>query len=332
MRGLHCLGNMNVLITSASRKVSLVKAFQRALTEEGGGQVIAIDASPRSAALYFADKGYIVPPGLGQDFVTAVQGICQKQNVQLLIPTRDEELLFFAELREPLRQMGVTVMVPKPEVVKICQDKRLFIAFCAQYGFLVPKTYEAAIAVAEFPVFVKERFGKGSKKVFRVESTSELNSLLSRLKEPIIQQYVEVPEYTVDLFADFSGRVLSVVPRERIFIFGGESFIGGTCKNWDIIKEAQRLAQALGLVGHATIQCFWHEDRVKFIEVNPRYGGGANLAFAAGAFTPRMLVRLVLGKKVKPCIGEFEADYYMLRYTEDLFLSEQGMKQIERFH
>jgi carbamoyl-phosphate synthase large subunit len=323
---------INVLISSASRKVGLVKAFRRALAEEGGGQVIAIDANPRSAALYFADKAYTVPAGLGEAFLTAVQGICQKHNVQLLVPTRDEELPFFASLRESLHQMGVTVIVPNPEVVKICQDKWLFVDFCLKHGFLVPETYKKAKEITEFPVFVKERYGKGSKWAFRVETASELDKLLPRLKEPIIQQYIEAPEYTVDLFADFFGRVLSVVPRERLLIFGGESFVSRTCRHWDIIQEATRLAQALGLVGHNTIQCFWHEEQVRFIEVNPRYGGGANLGFAAGASTPRMLVRLVLGKEVDPSVGEFKDGYYMLRYTEDLFLDEHELKQVERFH
>ena len=323
---------MNILITSASRKVWLIKAFQRALSEEGGGEVIAIDANPRSAALYFADKGYVIPPGLGEEFLTAVQDICQKHRIKLLIPTRDEELPFFARARQKLQSIGTTVMVPGLNTVEICQDKRLFIEFCLKHGFRTPETYETTKENFKFPVFVKERFGKGSKWAFLAESKSDLDYLLQRLKEPIIQEYIEAPEYTVDLFADFSSRVLSVVPRERLLVFGGESFVGKTCKNWDIIQEATRLAQSLGLVGHNTIQCFWHQGQVKFIEVNPRYGGGANLGFAAGAFTPRMLVRLILGKEVKPTIGEFKDKLYMLRYTEDLFLTEQEVGRIERFH
>lgn len=43
-----------------------------------------------------------------------------------------------------------------------------------------------------------------------------------------------------------------------------------------------------------------------------------------------MLVRLVLGREVKPSIGEFKHGYYMLRYTEDLFLDEQEMEKVGR--
>ena len=53
---------LNVLITSASRKVSLVKSFQRALKDEGlGGVVVAADSSPDSASMKFADICAIVP-------------------------------------------------------------------------------------------------------------------------------------------------------------------------------------------------------------------------------------------------------------------------------
>ena len=322
---------MNVLITSVSRKVSLVKAFSRALSEEGGGKVIAIDASPKSAALYFADKAYIVPAGLGENFREIVQNICVKNEIKLLIPTRDEELPFFARERERLNDIGVCVMVSSSHAVKICQDKGLFVEFCLKHGFSVPKTYRETDIVFDFPLFVKDRFGKGSKSAFRVNSKPELDYFLNRLKDPIVQEYVEAPEYTVDLFADFAGNILTVVPRQRLSIFGGESFIGRTCKNWDIINESMRLAKALNLIGHNTIQCFLHNGQVKFIEVNPRYGGAANLGFAAGAFTPRMLVRLVLGREVKPCVGDFKDNLYMLRYTDDIFVDEDKMKQIAHF-
>lgn len=319
---------MNILITSASRKVGLIKAFQRALTEEDGGQVIAVDASPRSAALYFADKSFIVPQGLDGKFFDSIKNICRENDVELIIPTRDEELPFFAARKNDLRKLGITVMVPDLGVVETCRDKRRFIDFCMKNKFAIPRTYNISELdkVTDFPIFIKERFGKGSKNIFLVKSRSELELVLKKMDNPIIQEHIDAKEYTVDLFADFSGNVISVVPRERISILGGESFVGKTQKEWNIITESIRLAKALGLTGHNTIQCFLHDGSVKFIEVNPRYGGGANLGFAAGAFTPRYLIRVILGKDVRPEIGQFEDGYLMLRYTEDIFLSDQEVK------
>jgi carbamoyl-phosphate synthase large subunit len=45
------------------------------------------------------------------------------------------------------------------------------------------------------------------------------------------------------------------------------------------------------------------------------------LGFAAGAPTPLFLIRSLTGKPTPPVIGQFKDDYWMLRYTEDLFLA-----------
>lgn len=112
----------------------------------------------------------------------------------------------------------------------------------------------------------------------RVDSEMDLRTALKRVPEAIIQEYVCDPECTIDLFADFYGRVISVVPRLRMRVVSGESFVSQTIKDYSLINQAIHLATQLKLVGHNTIQCFFSDRKeVKFIEVNPRFGGAANL-------------------------------------------------------
>jgi carbamoyl-phosphate synthase large subunit len=312
---------MNVLITSASRKASLVKAFQQALTEEGGGKVVAVDTSPLSPALYLADEHFLVPHSQKPGFLGTILQLCEQLDIKLVIPTRDEELPFFAEHKGKFAKIGVFVMVSEPATLEICQDKMLFVEFCKENGFATPKRYESANLSDRiiFPLFVKPRRGKGGRGILCVNSIEELDSALKQVPGAIIQEFIKAPEYTIDLFSDFSGKVISVIPRERIRTFGGESFVGKTVSSSVLFREAARLATKLGLIGHNTIQCFLENDAVKFIEVNPRFGGGAHLGFAAGAPTPLFLVKLLKGEILKPRIGKFKDNYFMLRYTEDMF-------------
>jgi len=111
-----------------------------------------------------------------------------------------------------------------------------------------------------------------------------------------------------------------VVPRERIETFCGESYKGKTVKDTQIIEYAKNLAEKLGTIGHITIQCIKNDNRLKFIEVNPRFGGGAILGIKSGANTPLLLIKLILGKRIEPQIGEFKDNFIMLRYTKDLFI------------
>lgn len=317
---------MNVLITSASRDVMLVREFQRALALEGGGSVFTSDLSPYAPTLYVADGGFLTPAGETGDYLDFLIDKCRQLQVRLLITARDEEVLFFAEHDDRFRAAGVTVMTSPAATVGLCLDKRRFIRFCRDQSVDIPRTYDRNELIhcedVAFPLFAKPCYGKASKGTMKIESRADLTTALAVKDDMIIQEYVDAPEFTMDVFSDFDGVVLSVVPRERLRVFGGESFVGRTCKDPLLIEAGCRLATLLGLVGHTTLQCFKHAGRVKFTEVNPRFGGGAALGFAAGVSTPHMLVQLMRGKRLKPCLGEFRDGLVMLRYTQDVYLED----------
>jgi carbamoyl-phosphate synthase large subunit len=310
---------MNVVITSASRKVGLVRAFQRAVAAEGGGRVIAADVSPLAAALYVADAPALVPRSDDPEFADALLALCRRYDARLVVPTRDEELPILAAAAGRFAAAGIHVLVPPPAVVRTCQDKLRFLEACAAAGLETPARLDPAHP-GRFPVFVKPRFGKGSRGVARVDGPDELAAVLRRTPEPIVQELVEAPEFTVDLFADLDGQVLSAVPRERMVIFGGESFVSRVVRSPAIERASLRLSQSLGLTGHATIQCFLRAEQVLFIEVNPRYGGAAHLSFAAGAPSPQFAVRRLLGRPVERAVDAFRDGLVMLRFTDDVYL------------
>jgi carbamoyl-phosphate synthase large subunit len=324
---------INVLISSVSRKVWLVKAFQKALQVEKEGKVVAADIDPLSAGLYQSDVAYIVPRSTSKEFIPKMIQLCKDEEVDIIIPTRDEELMIYAKHKDDFKQAGTEVMVCSPETLEICSDKGRFVVWCKENGFSTPRTYsyqDVDEDDVKYPLFVKSRYGKGSRNVFKVQSKENLERIVSKLEEPIIQEFVDEKEYTIDLFADFDGRVISVIPRERVSTFGGESFKGRTHRHDTLITTTVSLANKLGLIGHNTIQCFFAGEEPKYIEVNPRYGGGANLGFAAGSLTPLHIVRLLKGEKVVEQIGDFKDELYMLRYTEDVFVEESDAERLKR--
>jgi len=320
---------MNVLISSASRKVWLVREFQAAVSATGG-KVVACDAERHAAALYAADMG-IVSPSLGTpDFLAFLLDTCTAWQIGLIVPTRDAELPWFAEHRKVLADAGVTVMVSTPEAIRTCQDKLAFIAFCRKHGFPVPHTYRPEEREEiEYPVFVKPRFGSAARGAQIVENREALAATSVREGELIIQSLLRLPEYTLDTFSDFSGRVISVVPRERLKVCAGESIVGRTVDAPQLVNAGKDLAESLGLIGHATIQCFWDGSEVTFIEVNPRFGGGAALGFKAGISTPRVLVSLMAGERVEPCLGEYRKELFMFRHSQDIYVSADELDKLK---
>ncbi|KJR42458.1 carbamoyl phosphate synthase-like protein, partial [Candidatus Magnetoovum chiemensis] len=91
-----------------------------------------------------------------------------------------------------------------------------------------------------------------TKGVRKIENIKELELEIDKNRDLIIQEYVQKDEYTADVFCDEASRVISVVPRKRINVFGGESFIGKTHYDAYLIEKTAQLANTLKLVYHNT--------------------------------------------------------------------------------
>ena len=314
----------NVLITSASRKVLLVRAFRAALA--GSGQVFAADISPLSAALHDADGARLIPRSDDETFIDVLLRVCEQDRIGLLVPTRDEELPVLAAARERFVEAGTFVLVSTPEGVDICLDKTRFLTAVQDAGLDAPLVYPDPGAT-RFPAFVKPRRGRGGQGATRVSSPAELVTVLDALgDEALIQEFVSAPEYTVDVFLDLDGRPISCVPRERITVLAGESIVSRTVRDPELTAASLRLCAAIGLIGHVTVQAFRTPDRVDFIEINPRYGGAANLGFEAGPRTPEFALCLARGERPEPRLDAYEVGLTMLRYTTDLFVRDSDLE------
>jgi carbamoyl-phosphate synthase large subunit len=315
----------NVLITSAARKVLLVRAFRDALDRLGGGLVVATDLDPRAAALHEANRRRFLPRSDEPGFVEALRTVCREEAIGLVIPTRDDELPILAAGRPALADDGVLVLVSAPGAIATCRDKRRFAAAVSAAGLDAPRTFDDALT-APLPAFVKPRFGKGGRGATAVADRDQLLAALEVAgPDSVVQELVVAPEYTVDLFLDLEGVPISAVPRERVLVVDGESVVSRTVRDPDLVSASVRLASAIGLIGHVTIQAFRSPERIAFIEINPRYGGAANLGFAAGAPTPEYAVRLARGERLEPRLGEHEAGLVMLRASDDRFVRETDL-------
>lgn len=321
------MNRVNVLLTSVGRNVALVRYFKRAL--KSNGIVVATDISKYSSAFFNADYAYVIPHYKDQEYLKAVIKICEKHKIRILIPGNDDELLILAKYRKRIESLGVMVMVSNYKAIEICSDKLKFIKFCAKNNFetadlITRRGIEEK--TLKFPLFINERFGRGSRTAFKVNNMNQLEFYLQMLKKPIVQQYIDADEYSIDLFADFNGKVISVIPRLRLSTLAGESVLGVTKNGKKLISECIRLAQALKLIGQVNIQCFLDSGKVKFTEINPRFGGGSSLSIEAGCDSPQFLVQLARGKKVKSIVGKFKINLLMTRYIESIFAEKGKVK------
>jgi carbamoyl-phosphate synthase large subunit len=320
----------NVLITAASRRVALVEAFKRALAASGGGRVIVTDINPLSPAVHVADRAYLVPLSDAPDYLDEIAEICTIERISLVVPTIDDELERFAKARDAFAAQGIRVAVSPPETCAICDDKRETCGYLRSHGIAAARSWRAGRVPADapYPLFVKPRVGRGGVGAYRALDTKQLAFFTEYVSEAIVQEYLNGPEFTIDMLCDFDGRVLSVVPRERVVIRAGVIDRGRTSADRRLIDLAVETARALRFAGAVNLQCRVVDGQPTIFEINPRFSGGISLTIAAGADFPRMLVDLAAGRTVRPSIGTFTPDFWMTSYEASIFLDADRVRAL----
>jgi carbamoyl-phosphate synthase large subunit len=320
--------SLNVLVTAASRRVPLVLAFREALKSlGGGGSVIATDVNPMSPAAHFCDRAYRVPLSSDPSYLPAIERLCAKERIGLLVPTIDDELPLFSAAAADFATKGVRVAVSPEATTVLCDDKYATCVFLRQAGVAAAESFlPAQLPSRPFvPAFVKPRRGRGSVHAFPARSVGELAFFITYVPDPVVQEYLDGPEFTIDMLCDFLGRPISIVPRQRVVIRAGVIDRGCTSNDPALIDLALACASSMTFFGAVNIQCRTVNGCPTVFEINPRFSGGIPLTIEAGADFPRMLVEMALGQTVEPTLGQFENGLWMSNYESSLFLRPQDL-------
>ena len=316
---------MNILITSAGKRVSLVKAFQKELhLLVPTGKVIATDANPNySAACMIADSCFKVPFLSASNYLEVLLEKCIKNSIKLIIPTIDTELELLAANAPLFLENGIQVVISSTNFISKCRDKRKIHEFFVRKGVEVAEEYEKNDL--KFPLFIKPTDGSRSVDTFLIENKEDLTEYHFQNPKFMFLEYIDHSkndEFTCDLYYDKRHQLKCVVPRKRIEVRDGEINKGITKNNILVTYIKKRLQSIEGARGCITAQFFLDRttDRVVAIEINPRFGGGYPLSYLAGANFPKWLIQeYVLNEEIDFC-NNWKQNMLMLRYDNEVIV------------
>jgi len=321
--------NLAVLFTCIGRRVSLLNSFRRAAKQlKINASFFGTDTTPLSPALQLCDKGFLVKPVTHAGYIRQLLSIVKTNKVKLLVPTVDLDLKVLARNKPKFAAMGCCVLISAPHVIGTCQDKRKTYHFLLKNGFDTPFTLTVADAISKkklpWPCFLKPWDGYASRGNAVVNNRKELLFFAGRIPNPICQEFIKGIEHTCDVYVDFDMKVRCVVPRRRIEVRSGEVSKSQIVKNPAVMKQAAKLVEALGAgPGVVTLQLFLtDDDKLKFIEINPRFGGGVPLSIEAGADFPKWILQDLLGRRTNISFDGFKDDLIMLRYDDEVWMQQ----------
>jgi len=154
--------------------------------------VIGIDTNRNNYGHHFCDKFYIAPSLYSDDYIDFLLELCAKENVDVLIPGHDHELLLLSKQIKLFNNKGIEVIVSPLEIIEISRDKYLWYKFFSEKGCPVVPTYRLAEFKKNpiydiFPAIVKPAAGSASQGISIIDDFNQLQYLND---DDIIQPYL----------------------------------------------------------------------------------------------------------------------------------------------
>lgn len=321
---------IRILFTGVGRRVELMQAFRQAANNLNINiKIYGADMAGTAPALAFCDVTRKVCGMRDADYIPQLLRICEADHIDLLIPTIDTDLLVLSQNAAKFDEIGTKVFISKPDKIAICRDKNYTAEFFASCGLKAPRTVnDYQLYHGPYPCFIKPKDGSSSINAYKVENESELKVYSEQVGDYIVQPFIEGTEYTVDIFCDYEGNSVFITPRIRVAVRAGEVLKTEIAMDNKIIEECRKLIAGFQPCGPMTVQLIRQNITGDdyFIEINPRFGGGAPLSMKAGARSAEMILKLLSGERISYS-DEIDDGAVYSRFDQSVCISEGKRKQ-----
>ena len=316
----------NILITSAGRRVSLVRFFKIELSKIfPEAKVFSTDMNPEySSACRVSDEFFKVPKATEPNYIDELLKISIANNVNLIVPTIDPELLVLSQNIELFKSHNIDIVLSDFEVIKIFRNKRLTHHFFEKYNIKTALEFDKQNYT--LPLYIKPIDGSRSVDNYIISKESDLTEYHFSNEKLMFLEYLDHTkhtEFTIDMYYDKNHNLKCMIPRERLEVRDGEVNKAITKKNPFINELFNKMDHIEGFKGCVTLQVFVNKvtNTIYGIEINPRFGGGFPLSYLAGGNFPKWIIQeYLLNETLIPVCNNWEENLMMLRYDDEVLV------------
>ncbi len=278
-------GRTSVLVTAIRGDLGQSVAKALRLAPGGSIQLCGCDVSHGLTSQLFVERFATVPRADAPDYVVQLMTTAHRLGAKAIIPASEQEI---ERLREqPALPEQPVIVLPTMGAGVNCADKlSVFKALNAAVP-MAPfadgadlAASEQVLAHADGGVVVKPRKGRGSKGIAVCRNANELRTALSRVESPLVQGWLEGPEWSVGVHR--RGRAVHVCALCRDLSGLGLSMYAEVLRNAAVEEYAAHVAHALEVQGAVNVQLRLTAQGPRLLEVNARFSSLTSARAAAG--------------------------------------------------
>lgn len=318
---------MNILITSAGRRVKVIQYFKSEV-ELRKGTIITTDLDCNAPALYFSDFEYTVSGIYSENYVKEILAICEEHHVSAVLALIDPELEILAAAADAFAEKNITLIVSELEMVKMCFDKYEAYQFFTRNDLETVPTFlskeeivdQVNAGTLEFPLIAKPRKGSASEGITFIKDLSKLQKIDEHKGDLLFQPYYKEKEYGIDAYIDLvSGELVNLFIKEKLRMRSGETDKSVSLHDQKIEALVIDLLTKAEFRGPIDIDVFQYKGKFYISEINPRFGGGYPHAYECGVNFPLYLLQNLQGVRNEAYSGFTYAEgIVMMKHDEVL--------------
>lgn len=295
--------------------------------------IIGADCNPNDGALNYVDHLYKVPRCDDPDYIPSLMRLCEKHDVDIIIPLISDEIGVFWENMDSVAASGVKLLLSgKDSLLPVANDKFLLAEFLKKNGCgFMPKTYKfnaasveedlMALGYPDLPVAVKlsDACGGNGFKILDDKKSQEI--LHNNTRASRVNPYI-TKEQLLSMGEQYGGRYLlqEFLPGEELgtlcLVDHGRTVYSPSHRNYEMqyatttncelvdCEEANRIVRKvnglLRLDGNIGFDFKRNGlGELKLMEINPRISATVSLAAKAGLNLVEMGVLHALGEDIE---------------------------------
>lgn len=284
-----------------------------------------------SIAPAFCDIFELAPKTSDREYIDWLLRIIQKYNVDMIIPSIEDDMIKWNEHRIHLEQ-STTCILNNSDLITTCIDKWLFYQKLKKHA--LPYAIESRLdgTFEEFkedfglPFLLKPRKGFASRGIIKIEdektfhqNKENLGSIL--MAQPIIGNNDE--EFTVSAFFDRFSTLKCYQQLKRKLSKEGFTEQAEVVELNGMASILQKLAEIFKPIGPTNFQFRYAHGQFKLLEINPRVSSATSIRSAFGYNEAKMCIEYFLNNKEirQPIIKTGKA----VRYTEDFIFYDSNI-------
>ena len=311
MDGQEARRELTALVTGvgAPPGVSIFKALRQSSLRP---RIVATDADPISVGLFRADVGCVLPRVTDDEpgYLAALAALCRRERVDLVCFGSEIEMRRVAPHRRELEERtGARLVVNDAPLVERFMDKWGMFTALREKG-LPGARHRArrgrgrrarARRGPRLPLVLKPRHGSGSRDLHLARTPGELDDLLRRVPEPVVQEYLapDDEEYTVGCYQSPRSGYLAEIAFRRS-LAAGLTYKAEVVFDDAISAACRSLVEAFPFFGPVNLQLRKTDRGVRVFEINLRFSSSAVMRAHFGFNEADLCLRdLVLGERAR---------------------------------